>query len=174
MTTLIVDGGPENNNRNVEDAIEGLPVRKLIAGVQINCSNSMIEAVNKIMKYRYLFGKPIPSPEALEREFPKMIADFNGRPHYALSGLTPNEAYCGKVFDKKKYHRRIVEAEIARRVINGQSCPRVPVLPEKRCLEKREVSKGDPVRSETGEQRVASECEPISRSLPTNFRAVVW
>jgi len=123
MISLIVDGGPENNNRNVEAVLEGLPVRKLIAGVEIRCSNSMIEAVNKIMKYQYLFRKPIPSPEHLKRWFPEMVEDFNGRPHYALSGLTPNEAYDGKVFDKEEYHRRIVEAGIARRAINGHSCP---------------------------------------------------
>ena len=46
--SLIVDGGPENNNRHVEAYLAAVPVRKLIARVDVSFSNSMIEAVNKI------------------------------------------------------------------------------------------------------------------------------
>ena len=54
---LIVDSGVENNNRAVDEYIssEEVSVRKLIAGKDIKFSNSIVEAQNKIIKYRYLF-----------------------------------------------------------------------------------------------------------------------
>lgn len=120
---LIVDGGPENNNQEVEALLEELPVKKLVAGVQINCSNSMIEAVNKALKYQYLFRQPAANPEQLQRKFPEMVEDFNSRPHSVLSGLSPDDAYLGKTFDKAEYRQRILEAGFARRAVNRHSCP---------------------------------------------------
>ncbi len=52
-----VDGGIENNNKAVDDYINSdeVSVQKLIAGKDIKFSNSIVEAQNKIIKYRYLF-----------------------------------------------------------------------------------------------------------------------
>ena len=124
---LIVDGGPENNNARVESVLEQLPVKKLIAGVDVTFSNSLIEAVNKILKYRYLFREPIPDLARLATAVMKAIKDYNTRPHWALCGLTPNQVHRGMVFDKEAYRERIRRAGIERRAINRQSCP--PCVP---------------------------------------------
>ncbi|MBU0927383.1 MAG: DDE-type integrase/transposase/recombinase [Spirochaetes bacterium] len=120
--SLIVDGGSENNNRHVEAYLATVPVKKLIARVDVSFSNSMIEAVNKILKYRYLFRKPIPDLEHLHVAVESAIMDYNSRPHYALRGLTPDEAYRGKVFDEAEYRQRI---ELARqhRLLANRSEP---------------------------------------------------
>ena len=108
--SLIVDGGPENNNRLVQAWIADAPVRKLVAQVDVSFSNSMIEAVNKIIKYRYLFRKPIPDLDHIPETVSAAIADYNSRPHYAHHGLSPNEVHNGKVFDQEAYRLRLREA----------------------------------------------------------------
>lgn len=125
--SLIVDGGSENNNSSVSAFIEGKPIRKLIAKVDVSFSNSMIEAVNKILKYQYIFRETIPDLEHLKSAIMKAINDYNNRPHYALFGLTPNQVYAGMLFDKAAYRERIVAAREARIGANRRACsPCVP------------------------------------------------
>ncbi len=54
---LIMDGGPENNNHNMDNYIgsEGINISKLVAQKDIPYSNSQIEVQNMLIKYRYLF-----------------------------------------------------------------------------------------------------------------------
>ena len=70
----------------------------------------MIEAVNKILKYQYLFRKPIADQKHLQEAIRSAIDDYNNRPHYALKGITPADAYEGKVFNRDEYHGRIEAA----------------------------------------------------------------
>ena len=95
---LIVDGGPENNNHKIDQFIANseVNIEKLVALRDIDFSNSMIESINKIMKYSYLFPYPSENKAELELNLPKYILDFNDiRPHGPLNGLTPTEAFRG-------------------------------------------------------------------------------
>ena len=95
---LIVDGGPENNNVRIDQFIANseVNIEKLVALRDIDFSNSMIEAINKIMKYSYLFPYPSKNKVDLELNFPRYVLDFNDvRPHGPLNGLTPTEAFRG-------------------------------------------------------------------------------
>jgi hypothetical protein len=65
ITELIVDGGSENNNKKVETLLEKYPVDKLIAMKDILKSNSMVESLNKIIKYDYLYPRNIHNEEEL-------------------------------------------------------------------------------------------------------------
>lgn len=80
-----------------------MTIKKLIARVDVTFSNSMIEAVNKILKYRYLFRTSIPDLERLQDAVSSAVNDYNARPHYALRCLTPDEAYRGETFDEAGY-----------------------------------------------------------------------
>ncbi|MCF8380820.1 MAG: hypothetical protein K9H49_14705 [Bacteroidales bacterium] len=55
--SLIVDGGSENNNSEINELTNNNTIRlnKIIALKDIPFSNSLIEAQNKLLKYRYLF-----------------------------------------------------------------------------------------------------------------------
>ncbi len=95
---LIVDGGSENNNSVVVEYINspGISIKKIIAQQDIIFSNSMVEAVNKIVKYRSLFLQDIPDVHALQKHLEKFIPVYNDiRPHCSLKGLTPSEVLAG-------------------------------------------------------------------------------
>jgi hypothetical protein len=95
---LIVDGGSENNNSTVDEYINspGISIKKIIAQHDVIFSNSLVEAVNKIVKYRSLFLHNIPDICALEKHLEKFVPLYNDiRPHCSLKGLTPSEVLAG-------------------------------------------------------------------------------
>ena len=54
----------------------------------------MVEAVNKILKYNYLFPFDINSLQHLLKQLQFAIHDYNiKRPHFALKGSTPFETF---------------------------------------------------------------------------------
>ncbi|MDH5381821.1 MAG: integrase core domain-containing protein [Cyclobacteriaceae bacterium] len=74
----------------------------------------MVEAANKLLKYRYLFPENIVDGTQLKTVLENSIHDFNDvRPHGKLGGLTPNVAYQSQnvpiVFDPEALRTRIKE-----------------------------------------------------------------
>ena len=111
---LIVDGGVENNNRAVDDYIssEEVSVQKLIAGKDIKFSNSIVEAQNKIMKYRYLFKHDFKDIHELRNLLDWIIEDYQyKRPHHSLKGLTPYEALNETPLPKEQWTQQIQAAK---------------------------------------------------------------
>ena len=107
---LIVDGGVENNNNAVEEYInsEEVTVQKLIAGKDIKFSNSIVEAQNKIIKYRYLFKHDFKDINELRNLLDWIITDYQfKRPHHSLKGLTPYEALTGIPLPKEQWSQQI-------------------------------------------------------------------
>lgn len=99
LTTLVADGGSENNNKTIDQLIQATKkplFQKVIAKKDIAYSNSPIEAINKIAKRYLRFYKPR-TLEELEKVVLFIIQDYNTlRPHGSLKGLTPLEAYSNK------------------------------------------------------------------------------
>ncbi len=113
---LIVDGGSENNNESVNTFISDIDgLQKLIAQKDIIFSNSMVEAVNKTLKYRYLFQKELPDYKSTVKYLGKYaINAYNHRPHSALNGRTPYEVFHGIELDKNKIKQRFEQARTNR------------------------------------------------------------
>lgn len=108
---LIVDGGSENNNKQVVSFIQKYPVEKLIALKDILKSNSLVESINRTLKYNYLFPKNIQDQTQLIKILHKDIPDYNDkRPHGSLHGLTPLEAYGKKKVNFKQIRENMIEA----------------------------------------------------------------
>jgi putative transposase len=57
---LITDGGSEFDNVLMRTALAGTGLELKIAGKDVEFSNSMIEAVNKSLKYRHIFPRELP------------------------------------------------------------------------------------------------------------------
>ena len=108
---LLVDGGVENNNNDMESFIRSdkISLRKLIAQKDITFSNSVIEAQNKLIRYGYLFKQDFQDIHDLRKGVEWIIIDYNyDRPHISLGGLTPFEASTGKNVPKERWHKQIL------------------------------------------------------------------
>ena len=121
---LIVDGGPENNNHRMDQFLNrnGINLQKKIALKDILFSNSMVEAANKLLKYRYLFPKKIANGSELIIVLGQAIVDFNQhRPHGKLNGLTPDEAYYDLKSPIENLSSILKKAQQDRRALNQQT-----------------------------------------------------
>jgi len=119
FTTLMVDDGIENKGF-VNTAIENeeIKLNKLIAQKDIRFSNSMVEAVNKRMKYDFLFRNQLLDIEHTQRFLESAVEQYNNRPHYALYGFTPQEVFNGAKPDKYFFKPQMEQAKILRAVEN--------------------------------------------------------
>ena len=61
----------------------------------------MVEAVNKIVKYRFLYNVSLPDFKSLKKYLEKAIPLYNNvMPHGALGGIPPVDVLNGKNIDK--------------------------------------------------------------------------
>jgi transposase InsO family protein len=118
-TILMVDDGIENKGF-VCKAIENKEIKlnKLIAQKDIRFSNSMVEAVNKRMKYDFLFRNQLLDIEHTQRFLETAVEQYNNRPHSALYGFTPLEVFNGARPDKYFFKAKMEQAKVLRIVEN--------------------------------------------------------
>ena len=86
----------------------------MIAQKDIHFSNSMVEGVNKIMKYRYLFRHELLDFEHVKRYLETAVEQYNNRPHGTLFGLTPHEVFNGQIPHKNRFAVQKQQAKILR------------------------------------------------------------
>ena len=114
---LIVDGGPENHNASVAEFLkhEAKGLECLTAQSDVSFSNSMVEAINRILKSRYIRGKDPPNQAALIKVMQWAVHDYNDvRPHASIQDLTPSEAFAGLRRDRLALTEKIKAARKAR------------------------------------------------------------
>ena len=91
---LVVDGGVENFNGDVDKLIESGLLRRVLAMTEIEFSNSLIEAFWRTMKHQWLFLNTLDSVAALRRHVSFYVVAYNTQvPHSAFRGQTPDEMY---------------------------------------------------------------------------------
>lgn len=81
-------------------------------------SNSMVEAANKIIKYRYLFPKPIMDTSELIKTLELAVENYNNMPNGQLHGFSPNEVLTGTIPDKHFFKSEIHKAKQVRIAAN--------------------------------------------------------
>lgn len=103
---LLSDGGSENINTTVSNFTNSNHIKHLIAQKDVVFSNSMIEAINKIIKHQFLHPKEIPDGKQLETVFDQSVFIYNTiRPQMSLQGNTPIQTYGGKPIDFSVYSK---------------------------------------------------------------------
>ena len=122
--SLLTDGGSENQGvfRDFTQNTENL--EQFIAQRDIRFSNSMVESSNQQLKYQYLFCREYADFEAVKTQLPTIIDSYNHKPHGALYGLTPAEAFLeGKIPDRNHFKAQKELAKQERLTANkAQNC----------------------------------------------------
>jgi len=121
---LVCDGGSENRGMvDVFVSSSGSNIQKLVAQTDIVFSNSMVEAVNKRVKYDFLFTARLLDIGQTKQYLAYAVEGYNSKPHSALHGLTPAEAFNGALPDRGMFKPAIQQAAQKRKLINlGQQC----------------------------------------------------
>jgi len=117
---LISDDGSENYGpvKSFIENSQSPSIQHLIAQRDIEFSNSMIEAANKHLKYRFLYHHHIPDHDSLVKYVEQSVNDYNNRPHHVLQGLTPIEVLQGKSPSSHTYSTQIQQAKAKRFIEN--------------------------------------------------------
>lgn len=118
---LITDGGPENQGEVTSYIDDTSFIEQLIAQKDIIQSNSMVEAVNKHVKYHYIFKKELQDFDETKALLTSTIPDYNNKPHGQLYGLTPNEVLQGDIPTKNNYRQDIIQSRKNRITQNQQA-----------------------------------------------------
>jgi putative transposase len=118
---LLTDDGSENYGiaKQLITESDTPKIRHVIAQVEIHYSNSMIEAANKQLKYRFLYHQKINDFSQLKDYLSKAILDFNHRPHGVLNGLSPMEVIQGKTYNKENQNN-LLSLSAQRRISENQ------------------------------------------------------
>jgi putative transposase len=88
---LMTDNGSENFGP-VQDflrSVEKPLLQHIVAQRDVEYSNSMIEAANKNLEYRFLYHKHIADFKSPCQYPARAIEDYNNRPHDVLDGADP-------------------------------------------------------------------------------------
>jgi hypothetical protein len=87
-------------------------VKHLVAQLDIEFSNSMIEAANKQLKYRFLYHRHIADINELRSHVKEAAEDYNNQPNNELDGLTPLEVLKG--LKPVNYKEQVLQMKAAR------------------------------------------------------------
>ncbi|MFA5640998.1 MAG: integrase core domain-containing protein [Bacteroidales bacterium] len=119
LAVLMVDDGIENKGF-VSSAIEKQEIKlnRLVAQKDIHFSNSIIEAVNKRMKYDFLFREQLLDFNHTQRFLETAVKQYNNRPHSALFGYTPKEVFYGAIPNKHLFKPQMEQAKALRKAEN--------------------------------------------------------
>jgi len=99
---VFVDSGTENLNEHVDQLVSSDTIKRTIAQIDVEFSNSMIEMLFHRLKHRYLFTIPLTNFTAVEKGVNFYLTESNiCIPHSALKGATPEESITGKWNDEK-------------------------------------------------------------------------
>ena len=78
----------------------------------------MVEAVNKHIKYYYLFKKDLNDYQETVNYLERSIPDYNQKPHGALYGLTPTEVLNGEIPSRDQFQDEKLKARKNRLMMN--------------------------------------------------------
>ena len=123
VPNIYVDDGSENNNKVVNRLIDQNKITRTIAQIEVNFSNSMIEAFFKSMKYYHLYSQSIHTVKDLSRHIRFFIDQHNNHvPLWSLKGAKPIEIFTGSwgSEEKERLKMEMAEARAKRHRFNAE------------------------------------------------------
>ena len=92
--TLLVDGGVENFNIEVDELVGSGILNRLLAMTEITFSNSLIESWWRVLKHQWLYLNTLDTVSTIKKLVTFYVEEHNTRlPHSAFRGQTPDEMY---------------------------------------------------------------------------------
>ena len=119
---LMTDDGSENFGevQSFLQLTNNPSFQHIIAQRDVEFSNSMIEAANKNIKYRFLYHKHIAGFNSLCQYMNQAIEHYNNRPHHILGGLTSFGVLNGNRTKKDIRQQEMATAKTTRIAENKQ------------------------------------------------------
>jgi len=118
---FLTDGGSENVNTTVSSFINSpdIPIEHVIAQKDVVYSNSMVEALNCVIKHQFLHPQNIANSSQLLTIIEKSVYAYNNiRPQMSIGGNTPQETFNGIPVDFSQYSQNFNEQKVVRRQQN--------------------------------------------------------
>ena len=128
--SVLMDSGVENLNKEVDGLVGSGVIRRLLAKVDIDFSNSLVEAFWRSAKHQWLYLNELRTPGDVERLLGFFVDEHNSVPHSAFKGATPNEMYAGTAAELEASLAKLRLGAKARRleVNRVAACSRCPKL----------------------------------------------
>ena len=96
VPSVWVDSGTENLNTHVDELVASDLIRRTVAQIDVEASNSMVEMLFLRFKHRHMFTIPMTSFEAVESGADYYFTQFNTHiPMAVLKVATPEEVVTG-------------------------------------------------------------------------------
>ena len=124
-TQVLVDGGIENYNSDVDEVVESGLLTRVLAQTEIRFSNSLIESWWRGLKHQWLYLNELDSAETVEKLVEFYVEQYNTHlPHSAFQGQTPDEMYfgTGDAVPKQLELSRIAARKSRLEANRGRSC----------------------------------------------------
>ncbi len=121
IPNVFVDSGTENMNHHVNSLVASNLITRIVAQIDIEFSNSMIEMLFLRLKHRHLFNIPLSNFDAVVKGVDFYMNESNDCiPHSALKGATPNEVITGRWTEDiiAALHDRMIQARKSRSETN--------------------------------------------------------
>jgi len=125
---FLTDGGSENVNSIFSEFINSsdIPIQHIIAQKDVVFSNSMVEAMNKVIKHQFMYHKEINNENQLISVMADTIPIYNMiRPQMILGGNTPEETFSGLSIDISRYTYNFTEQKQLRLARNKKNTCKV-------------------------------------------------
>lgn len=125
-STIYMDSGTENKNKIAERWIHSNNMARVLARVETQYSNSMVESLFRTLKSNYLCHQSVRDSSDLKRKVNFFIRQYNSKiPLAALEGGSPSEVYNSTWSEDSRRHlkEQRQEAQMMRRKDNSHCHP---------------------------------------------------
>jgi hypothetical protein len=118
------DSGVENVNAAVDATLLAERLHRVLAQVEVNESNSMIEAWRRSLKHQWLFLNSLDTIDRVRTLVAFFVDEHNTKmPHAAFRGQTPDEVFFGTALETEPLRSRGARSTLAQVLVERLERP---------------------------------------------------